>query len=324
MKNKQKKYIKIIKFLLTTILILCLKSVDAQNLIGFRGIYQYATVSCDSVKMKRSIATVSGVGGGLVYKHFELGPIGFQGEINYEEKGFKINNTDSTDYSQKMKYLTLPLMMHVDIGKHAVKAIFALGIYGEYLLEKPSITDNCNGNYAGIERIVNGTCNNFMFGVIGQAGIAVCSKVGVFQLEMRASQGMSKTMDLGDLALMNYIMSRTFGVSLAYMKPFGEKKYYEKKIKPIDDQPLTNNPIIEKADTLTNQKPKTETIDENAIEVESDFDFQEPDNNENNLEKEQNSKKQEKNIQETQEIKSETEQTTETINEKKKNKNKKK
>ena len=256
-----------------------IQHVEGQNLIGFRGFYQRATVSCDSIKMKRNITTISGVGGGIVYKHFELGPIGFQGELNYEEKGFKINNTDTTYYSQKMKYLSVPLMMHVDIGKNAVKAIFALGIYGDYLLEKPSISTNCNGNYVGIERIVNGTCNKFTFGLIGQAGIAVCSKIGVFQLEIRASQGMSKTMNLGDLALLNYLMSRTVGVSFAYMKPFGEKKYYEKRRKPIDDQPININPALEKTDNTNNKEQETTKPEENLTNPESDFDFEEPDTN---------------------------------------------
>ena len=126
------------------ILALLVSALDglAQNLFGFNGYYSMNSIAVDSIGMKRKTFAEPGFGGGIVYKHMELrNIIGFQAEANYDYTGFRIEPTDSTYYKQNVKYLTVPIMAHVDIGKYSVKAVFAIGTYFNVYLgsSKPNI-----------------------------------------------------------------------------------------------------------------------------------------------------------------------------------------
>ena len=44
--------------------------------------------------------------------------IGFQVEVNYTQKGW---NEDSTGYSRRLNYVSMPVMTHVNIGKKAMR-----------------------------------------------------------------------------------------------------------------------------------------------------------------------------------------------------------
>lgn len=208
---------------------------NAQNLFGFNGYHSLNSISCDSLGMKRKIFAVPGFGGGVVYKHMELrNMIGFQAEMNFDYSGFKIKPDEYTYYSQRLKYVTIPLMMHVDFGKYAVKALFAIGTYGSFLIDRAAPKTNIEDIESSmVARIDVGTYNVFTYGLCGQAGIAFCTKYGVFEILGRGSVGMSKMKDLGPLALMNYMTSRQVSLGVSYLVPFGKgEKYFTHKEKP--------------------------------------------------------------------------------------------
>lgn len=208
---------------------------SAQNLFGFNGYYSMNTISVDSSGMKRKIFAEPGYGGGIVYKHMELrNIIGFQAEANFDCTGFRIEPSDSTYYKQNLKYVTIPLMMHVDIGKYAVKAVFSIGPYCNFLIDhsKPRTNIECIDSSI-VSHIHAGTYNTFTYGLYGEAGIAICTKAGVFEIKARGSVGMSKMKDLGPLALMNYMTSRQVAVGVSYLVPFGKgEKYYTRRERP--------------------------------------------------------------------------------------------
>ncbi len=213
----------------------------AQNLLGFSGYYSMNSIACDSSGMKRKIFAEPGYGGGIVYKHMELrNIIGFQAEANFDYTGFRIEPTDSTYYKQNMQYLTVPLMMHINIGKYAVKAVFAIGPYATFHIGHSKAKTNIEDiDSSMVARIHHGTYKPFSYGLCGEAGIAICTKAGIFEVKGRASVGMSKMKDLGELALMNYMTFRQVGIGVSYLVPFGKgEKYYTKreKIKKKKDE----------------------------------------------------------------------------------------
>ena len=226
---------------LTTIIIAATSYCSSQNLFGFNGYYSMNSIAVDSMGMKRKIFAEPGYGGGIVYKHTELANIiGFQAEANYDYVGFRVEPDDSTYYKQRLKYLTIPLMAHVDIGKYAVKAVFAIGTYGNFLLDhsKPK-TNIVDIDSSIVSRINSGKYKVFSYGLCGQAGIAICTKYGVFEILARGSIGMSKMKDFGELGLMNYMTSRQVALGVSYLTPFGKgEKYYTKreKIKKEKDE----------------------------------------------------------------------------------------
>lgn len=211
----------------------------AQHLFGVNGYYTMNSISVDSSGMKRKIFAEPGFGGGLVYKHMELrNLIGFQAEVNFDYTGFRIEPTDSTYYKQHIKYVTIPLMAHLDIGKYAVKAVFAIGPYASIYLDSSNPHTNIMDLDSSIvTRIHRGTYNRLTYGLCGQAGIAICTKYGVFEVIGRASVGMSKMKDLGELSLMNYMTSRQVGIGVSYLVPFGKgDKYFTKREKIKKDK----------------------------------------------------------------------------------------
>lgn len=222
---------------------------QAQNLIGVNGYYQFCTINTDSAKFSKSIHAVPDYGFGLVYKHFELGPIGLQAGVNVEGKGFCIETENGYKYKQHLQYVNIPLGIHLDIGKHAIKGIIHVGIYGDILLNAPAAKYDCDvAEFAGFQRLVDAEYNKFTYGVVGSAGFAICTGAGVFQFEVRASQAMSKAADLGELSLFNYVETRTLGGMVSYLVPFGKTKYYTKREKKPDLSELDNLDI--KTDTV--------------------------------------------------------------------------
>ena len=255
--------------IILTLLALVNGDVLAQNLFGFNGYYSMNSIAVDSMGMKRKIFAEPGYGGGIVYKHMELrNLIGFQAEVNYDYTGFRIEPTDSTYYKQNVKYVTVPLMAHVDIGKYSVKAVFAIGTYFNVLVDysKPK-TNIADIDSSIVSRLHRGSYNRLSYGLCGQAGIAICTKAGVFEILARGSIGMSKMKDLGELSVMNYMTSRQVAVGVSYLVPFGKgEKYYTKreKIKEADEED------IDKVDIDVNAKTDEQTAPEEPAPAEEE------------------------------------------------------
>lgn len=246
----------------------------AQNLFGFNGYYTMNSIALDSMGMKRKIFAEPGYGGGIVYKHMELrNLIGFQAEVNYDQTGFRIEPTDSTYYKQTVNYITVPLLAHVDIGKHSVKALFGIGTYfNVYLGSSKPKTNIVDIDSSIVARVHAGSYNRLSYGLCGQAGIAICTKAGVFEILARGSIGMSKMKDLGKLSLMNYMTFRQVGVGVSYLVPFGKgEKYYTKreKIKNADDEELEN------VDIDVNAKTDEQTAPEEPAPAEEEENWEE-------------------------------------------------
>ncbi|MCQ2973900.1 MAG: PorT family protein [Bacteroidales bacterium] len=215
--------------------ILFCETINAQNVAGFYGYAIKSKISTDTNKLNKVNQFVEGFGVGAMYKHLELGPLGVQFEINYEKSGFSFTN-DTITYDQDLTYVSIPLLMHADIGKHFVHGLLALGPYINVLLEAPNPETDINTiSKNGFSKLYKSNLNRFSYGLMGEAGIAFCTKVGVFQISGRACIGLSNLVKFENVALFNLTLPRTFGFGVGYLVPFGEIPYSTKKDKIIVD-----------------------------------------------------------------------------------------
>lgn len=254
------------KTLILIILFLAAISVDAQTLVGFQSYYTKAKLSTDSIKLNRMQTLESGYGVGISFKHFELGPLGLQFELNYEKSGFGFHNDTSNhenpvelDYRQDLSYVSIPMLMQFDIGKHTVHFVGALGPYLNILISAPEPETNMQTIMQnGFLKMVTADFNRFTYGLMGEAGFAFATNAGVFQITARANIGMSKLLRFDGIALFNYTLPKTFGVGLNYYIPIGEEKYKQEK-QPKDslvsDLEILSDSLNAVSDTLSVDNP---------------------------------------------------------------------
>ncbi len=269
------------KFFLMTIALIAWTACahgQVQSLAGFNYFYSMNTISADSA-IDKITQMEPGYGLGVVYKHTELANIiGIQVEANYERQGFTIKPNPEQYYTQYLRYLTIPIYAHVDIGKNAVKGLFAIGAYGSFLLEKEPCKTNFQifgNNSWALQRIHYGQYKNFTYGLCGQAGFAVCTKAGVFEVMGRANIGMSRMVDIGKLWLMHFVSIRSFQAGVSYLRPFGNgDKYWTKrekirKLEPIESGPADTSSSVEPSDTDEPEDLQTDDSDAPAEEEEN-------------------------------------------------------
>ena len=265
-------------------------SVFGQNLIGLNAFYMQTKIAGDSSGMNKMMFAEPGYGYGIAYKHMELrNIIGFQGEINIQNTGFMVkpqpyfeDDPDTAFYKLRSKHVNIPLFMHLDFGQHSVKAVFAIGTYADFLLEKSEPETNMKVfDSTGVERIAGGKYNTFTYGLTSLAGIAFCTKYGVFQFAARASIGMSKMIKIDEVALLSFITDRSLGFGVSYFKPFGKEPYYTKKEKIKEEEKLdeTSKEISKKEKEDKDEKAedpedKKDEKTENNAPTEEDLDWE--------------------------------------------------
>lgn len=276
---------------LITFFLLFSGSVFGQNLIGLNAFYMQTKIAGDSSGMNKMMFAEPGYGFGIAYKHMELrNIIGFQGEINIQNTGFMVkpqpyfeDEPDTAFYKLRSKHINIPLFMHLDFGQHSVKAVFAIGTYADFLLEKSEPETNMKVfDSTGVERIAGGKYNTFTYGLTSLAGIAFCTKYGVFQFTMRASIGMSKMIKINEVALLSFITDRSLGFGVSYFKPFGKEPYYTKKEKIKKEEKLEEttpdisekeeNPKADNVETTEEEKTDKNAPTEEDLNWEQRFD----------------------------------------------------
>ncbi len=285
-----------IKSILFFVLISISNLANSQNLLGFGGHFNFiSTASGDSVNMKKYLMPINTYGYGLKYKHFEMGPIGFQAELNIDNRGFKIyrhqeNQYDTIYMYQKLKYLNIPIMMHVDFGKHAFKFIIAAGAYGDFLLEKGEFEDRllkygAKSQLGGFAKLTECDYKKFTYGAMGQVGFAICTKAGVFNVYGQIAQDMTSCVKLKPVSLFNFFETRTICAGFSYMVSLGNQKYWTKKEKlPKEPKQKKSNMPVDSLlsdtlmvnDSLQIVEPNQSQMGEFDFSQEEEMDFNNP------------------------------------------------
>ena len=93
---------------------------------------------------------LQGNSGGLMFRLISEPHIGFQVELNYTQKGWKM---DSVGYSRRINYVSVPIMTHINIGKKAMRFILNLGPEFAYQISEkekysdPAVSQPGNAQY---------------------------------------------------------------------------------------------------------------------------------------------------------------------------------
>ena len=235
------------KILLIIISLLVAVVVDAQTLVGLDGYFVKAKLSTDSAELNRIQSMVNGFGGGVAIKHFELGPLGLQAEFNYEKSGFayKIDTLANIHYNQDLTYVSVATLVQLDLGKHTLHIVGAIGPFLNVLIDAPEPETTKEAvMMGGFSKLYTSDYNRFIYGLLGEAGLAFATKVGVFQFTGRAELGMTKLMRFDGISLFNYTVPKSFGFGVHYFVPFGEDPYATKKEKVAKDTIVSDLEIL--------------------------------------------------------------------------------
>ncbi len=132
--------------------------------------------------VKRKQALYPGYAGGIMFVYTSGPGIGVRLELNYIQKGWKIEPDSTENYSRRLDYFEVPFMTHIVIGKSKSKLLIDLGPYGAYLnseQEKTNITNDSLGfaGYPSDRKIDFGYC----LGI----GFEYSTKIGSFGIEAR-------------------------------------------------------------------------------------------------------------------------------------------
>ena len=133
--------------------------------------------------------------GGIVLQFIGEKHAGVQFELNYSQRGWIENDTvgiNDLKFKNKMDYLELPIITHINIGGGNFRGLFNLGPYLAYALNRSiTVTDENTGNSETTEYTFNKDLDNRLdFGLLVGAGFEYRLKRGKISAEARYTIGL--------------------------------------------------------------------------------------------------------------------------------------
>lgn len=181
----------IIPFL--TLLFVC-QMASSQTFIGIRSGYNMSIVNFKPTKWERTFYRMGG-DYGVTLKFYNMEYIGFQAELNYIERGYRLPVREWEFYLRNNRYIELPMYMQ---GRYQYKGTFLhlnLGCYGAYLLYATEGL-NTTGEFVMEEIKLNVLYDNrFDFGISGGVGLGHEFSWGVLQVDGRIFFGFPDLFD---------------------------------------------------------------------------------------------------------------------------------
>jgi hypothetical protein len=166
--------------------------------------------------------------GGFVVQFLGEKHAGVQAEINYSQRGWIENDTTGVEYfryKNKMDYIEMPVLTHVNIGGGKLRGLFNIGPYIGYALNRKITTQNVD---TGVEETVDYTFNSekdnrFDFGLMVGGGMEYRFGFGKLSAEARYTVG------LGDVNKEKFYQSevsqfRIISVLLRYTIPLSRQQ----------------------------------------------------------------------------------------------------
>ncbi len=161
----------------------------AQTLIGVK--VGYSPLSAISFKPNLKATPFYGQKPdfGLVIKNFDNNRFGFQGEINFTQRGYNLTIKDTSQLRQVNSYIELPIFMQIHFNLASVYFHVQAGCYAAYLLSAKQGVDTI-----GTMVLKNYEFNilrdkRFDYGLVGSAGLSREFKWGVIQVDVRVLYG---------------------------------------------------------------------------------------------------------------------------------------
>jgi len=133
--------------------------------------------------------------GGIVLQFLGEKHAGVQAEFNYSQRGWVENDTSGIEYlkhKNKMDYLEMPIMSHINIGGGKLRGVFNIGPYVGYALNRSITTENVDTGTSETSEYAfqNQRDNQFDFGLLIGAGMEYRLGTGKITAEARYTVGL--------------------------------------------------------------------------------------------------------------------------------------
>ncbi len=185
------------KFLIFLILIWSPAISKAQFSIGFQGGSNLSKMDFTNNQeyTYTEINNQQGFIGGLVLQFLGEKHAGVQAEFNYSQRGWIENDTTGVNYlkyKNKMDYLEMPILSHINIGGGKLRGLFNIGPYVGYAINRSITTENVDtGTSETVEYTFDSKKDNqFDFGLMVGAGMEYRFNFGKISAEARYTVGL--------------------------------------------------------------------------------------------------------------------------------------
>lgn len=196
---------------------------NGQLLLGARGGYSISSVAfipdMDQKPIYNGLVDV-----GLVAKYFDLKYFGFQGELNFTQRGYRAPVNEEFSMKRVNSYLEMPLYMQIRFSQKDFFIHLNAGTYLSFLLSAKEGT-NESGEYNMLDYEFNILRDHRVdYGLAGGVGIGYDFSWGTLQLEVKYVYG------LGDLLKYDYEGNPSRSpawvqnISLGYLYNFSKKR----------------------------------------------------------------------------------------------------
>ncbi len=157
---------------------------------------------------------------GLVLKYYNTKSVGFQGEVNFTQRGYNrpYRNTDDTCILRQVNnYIEMPIFLQFHINLAGVYLHAGAGCYAAYLVSAKQGVDT-----SGMMVLKNYSFNilrdnRFDYGLIGGAGLSHEFRWGVVQVDVRVSYGFADLYNYKYKDMPEQSKAVVQNVSLSYM-----------------------------------------------------------------------------------------------------------
>ncbi len=168
-----------------------------QLLIGLNGGYNVSGILFNPNHEEKALMNPT-PNFGLSAKFFDLEHVGFQGELNFTQRGFTMPIDEITNYKRLSSYIELPLYFQVRAAKNGVFAHVNIGFNPSLLIDSKHGQSQTN-TYTLTNYKINILRDNiFDFGLLGGVGLGYDFSYFSIQLDVRYYYGM------GDLYYYSY------------------------------------------------------------------------------------------------------------------------
>lgn len=158
-----------------------------QTMIGVRGAWGLSGVYFAPTQYQRKL--IGNLDAGLMLKHYQQKYVGFQGELNIVERGYRKPINEWAFYKRENTYIELPIFLQGKVQYRASYLILNAGCYAAYLVNSQE-GDNLSGDY-----IMNSydysilRDNRFDYGLLGGLGLGYDINNLTLQVEVRVLYG---------------------------------------------------------------------------------------------------------------------------------------
>ena len=147
-----------------------------------------------------------GIIGGVVVQFLNEKHAGVQAEFNYTQRGWAENDTigeNNLKYKNRINYIEMPIMTHVNIGGGKFRGLFNIGPYIAYAVSaKNTVKDLNSGREESVDYTFNSdTDNRLDYGLSAGAGFEYRFSFGKLATEARYTFG------LGDIHKVKVLQS---------------------------------------------------------------------------------------------------------------------